>query len=47
MGKGKEDDLLRTAEVTALPLDPANHETVPIDLGGTRPPPGASSSAHT
>jgi diguanylate cyclase (GGDEF)-like protein len=34
-----ESDLLRTAEVTALPLDPSNHETVPIDVGGTRPPP--------
>jgi diguanylate cyclase (GGDEF)-like protein len=39
MGNEKEEDLLRTAEVAALPLDRSDHETVPIDLGGTRPPP--------
>lgn len=36
--KDKESDLLRTAEVAAHPLDPANHETVPIDLGTHHPP---------
>jgi diguanylate cyclase (GGDEF)-like protein len=42
MGEGEDDeDLLRTAEVAAVaPIDAADHETVPIDLGGStnRPP---------
>ncbi|MGO8992013.1 MAG: GGDEF domain-containing protein [Polyangiaceae bacterium] len=42
MGNEKDDDLLRTAEVAALPIDEVEHETVPIDLGGTHPPPKIS-----
>jgi diguanylate cyclase (GGDEF)-like protein len=40
-GKKEEEDLLRTAEVAALPIDDAEHPTVPIDVGGdtNRPPP--------
>jgi two-component system cell cycle response regulator len=43
MGAEKdEDDLLRTAEVNALPLEAAEHEAVPIDmLGETFPPPNS------
>ena len=32
MADEKDHDLLRTAEVHALPLDPSGHETVPIDV---------------
>jgi diguanylate cyclase (GGDEF)-like protein len=40
MAHEKDHDLLRTSEVTALPLDPSGHETVPIDMiGQTDPPP--------
>ena len=36
----KDHDLLRTAEVAVLPLDPSGHETVPIDVvSATDPPP--------
>jgi diguanylate cyclase (GGDEF)-like protein len=39
----KEEDLARTAEVAALPLDPSSHETVPIDMNAaTDAPPPAS-----
>jgi diguanylate cyclase (GGDEF)-like protein len=39
-GKKEEEDLLRTAEVSVLPIDDSEHPTVPIDVGGdtNRPP---------
>ena len=44
MGIERDEDLLRTAEVAALPLDGSEHETVPIDLEAqTHPPPKKSS----
>jgi diguanylate cyclase (GGDEF)-like protein len=40
MAGEKDQDLLRTAEVHALPMDPTGHETVPIDVAAqTNPPP--------
>jgi diguanylate cyclase (GGDEF)-like protein len=50
MGTGKDEeeaDLLRTAEVAAMPLDGPEHETVPIDLGGTHPPPKITLKARS
>jgi len=34
-GKKEEDDLLRTAEVAAAPIDESGHVTVPIDIGAS------------
>lgn len=40
MGREEDEDLLRTAEVSALPVDGAEHATVPVDFAAvTRPPP--------
>ncbi len=43
MGTGKDDDLLRTGEVPSIPIAAPEEEVVsgrlPIDLGGTHPPP--------
>jgi two-component system cell cycle response regulator len=44
MGRGtdKEEDLLRTAEVAALPIDELERAPVSFELGGTHPPPRIS-----
>ncbi len=43
MGKGKEEDLLRTGEVAALPLENAGHEPAPASAGVPRVPRSGSS----
>jgi two-component system cell cycle response regulator len=44
MGRGieKDEDLLRTAEVAALPMEDLERAPHPVDLGGTHPPPRIS-----
>jgi diguanylate cyclase (GGDEF)-like protein len=39
-GNKEDEDLLRTAEVSVLPIDDLEHPTIPIDVGGdtNRPP---------